>query len=139
MDLFKDINDEFGHASGDVALAQAARRLESTLQANDICARWGGDEFVVLVADSDDVMLALIGTKLLDAVGKPPVRLDDGRELTLTLSIGACRMAADAPLEQAVAQADAALYAAKHAGRNRVVVYDAERHNQFAAPQAKSA
>jgi diguanylate cyclase (GGDEF)-like protein len=139
MDLFKHINDEFGHASGDVALAQAARRLESTLQANDICARWGGDEFVVLIADSDDVMLALIGTKLLDAVGRPPVRLDDGRELTLTLSIGACRMAADAPLEQAVAQADAALYAAKRAGHNRVVVYDPARHSQLAAPQAKSA
>lgn len=124
LDGFKDINDACGHQAGDRLLTETARRLSSLLAGADVCARWGGDEFVVLVADCDDGSLRQRCERILGAVNAARVRCEDGREAAMTVSIGACQVAVDDTLDAAVAKADAALYAAKRNGRNRFVVFD---------------
>ena len=125
LDRFKDINDGRGHQAGDRLLAEAARRLSSLLGDGDVCARWGGDEFVVLMADRDETALRGACDRMLVVVNGAPVRCEDGSEVAITVSIGACRVACDDTLDAALARADAALYAAKRAGRNRYVVFGA--------------
>ena len=125
LDRFKDINDGRGHQAGDRLLAEAARRLSSLLGDGDVCARWGGDEFVVLMADRDETALRGACDRMLVAVNGAPVRCEDGSEVAITVSIGACGVACDDTLDAALARADAALYAAKRAGRNRYVVFGA--------------
>lgn len=121
LDNFKTINDSCGHHAGDLALQLVAERARGTLRAVDCVARLGGDEFAVLLPDTGLGYAAGVGDKLRAAVcaaatalpaapGQPP----------LTLSIGVTVLAADETLQAAMARADAALYAAKAAGRNRV-------------------
>jgi diguanylate cyclase (GGDEF)-like protein len=122
LDRFKDINDGRGHQAGDRLLAEAARRLSSLLGEGDVCARWGGDEFVVLMSDRDESALSDACARMLATVNGAPVHCEDGSDVAITVSIGACRVACDDSLDIALARADAALYAAKRAGRNRFVV-----------------
>jgi diguanylate cyclase (GGDEF)-like protein len=129
MDNFKTINDAFGHHGGDAALAEAARRLTGIMRNYDACGRWGGDEFIMLVADCDAEALEAVGSRIVTAVTETPVGLGDGQEVRMTISIGACLMQADEPFDAVTAKADAALYAAKRAGRDRVVIYDPVLHD----------
>jgi diguanylate cyclase (GGDEF)-like protein len=123
LDGFKAINDSRGHQAGDRLLAETAQRLSSLLGPDDVCARWGGDEFVVLMADCEQDRLRDVCARMLGTINAGPVRYEDGgSDVVMTVSIGACGVAADDTLDAAVARADAALYAAKRAGRNRFVV-----------------
>src|SRR5690606_24449335 len=121
---FKTINDQSGHVAGDAVIAEIACRLLDVTREQDLCARWGGDEFVVILKDCDLRALAAIGTKILDAVRARPIELPDGKRLRVTTSIGACLVAAHDTLETATSKADAALYAAKRQGRNRIVIHN---------------
>jgi diguanylate cyclase (GGDEF)-like protein len=126
LDGFKAINDSRGHQAGDRLLAETAQRLSSLLGSGDVCARWGGDEFVVLMADCEQDRLRDACARTLGTINAGPVCYgDSGADIAMTVSIGACGVAADDTLDTAVARADAALYAAKRAGRNRFVVHDA--------------
>ena len=124
IDNFKTINDQSGHVAGDAVIAEIACRLLDVTREQDLCARWGGDEFVVILKDCDLRALAAIGTKILDAVRARPIELPDGKRLRVTTSIGACLVAAHDTLETATSKADAALYAAKRQGRNRIVIHN---------------
>ncbi len=124
MDLFKSVNDGFGHHGGDAVLVETARRLKVAMRPYDICARWGGDEFIVLLADCEEAALARVARKVLAAL-RAPIALEDGRRVEMTISLGACVMALDETLDAAVGKADAALYAAKGSGRDRMVLFDA--------------
>lgn len=128
VDLFKEINDTRGHQAGDEVIVEVARRIADATGDGDICARWGGDEFVVLVGDCTAERLAAIGGQLADALRGRAVRLSDGSGLRITTSIGAHVVGHDDTLSTAAAKADIALYEAKRAGRNRMVVYDSDRH-----------
>lgn len=128
LDYFKDVNDGFGHQAGDRLLCEAARRLSAVLGPGDICARWGGDEFIVMVADGSEKALCATADHVLGAVSGGPILFEDGREAVMTISIGVCRVASDDSIETAVAKADVALYAAKKAGRNQAVLFDPLRH-----------
>ncbi len=123
IDRFKQINDRFGHQAGDEVAVEVARRIATVLRPNDVCGRWGGDEFIVLFSD-----LGLRPLKLIaDAVHRGlcnPVPLRNGTSVPVTVSIGACLVEPEETLEQVADMADAALYMAKENGRNRVVVYD---------------
>jgi diguanylate cyclase (GGDEF)-like protein len=128
MDNFKTINDAFGHHGGDAALAEAARRLTGIMRNYDACGRWGGDEFVMLVADCDAVVLAAVARRVVAAVTETPIRLGDGQDVRMTISVGACLIRPDETFDEVAAKTDAALYAAKHAGRDRVVIFDPALH-----------
>ncbi|MFT3805302.1 diguanylate cyclase domain-containing protein [Arenimonas sp.] len=117
IDHFKKINDNLGHGVGDQVIREFARRLAGCVREEDLVARFGGDEFVVLVEDALSPDIAeLIASKLIDAMKKPIV-LEEG-EVQATSSIGIA-FYWQTPMPQALLEAaDQALYAAKAAGRN---------------------
>ncbi|MFN3549541.1 MAG: diguanylate cyclase [Mesorhizobium sp.] len=126
VDLFKSINDSRGHQAGDEVIVEVARRISRVVQDRDHCARWGGDEFVVLVRGGADDMMET-GRRLLDALRGSDVMLSDGTGIRVTTSIGGHVAAADDTLSSATARADLALYEAKRAGRNRIVLHGPDR------------
>lgn len=128
MDNFKSINDAFGHRGGDVVLAEGARRLSGIMRSYDVCARWGGDEFIVLVSGCSADDLVSIARRAVAVVTGTPIRIAEGEDVRMTVSVGAYLMTAEDTIETVVMKTDAALYAAKRAGRDRVVVFDPELH-----------
>jgi diguanylate cyclase (GGDEF)-like protein len=124
IDHFKSINDSLGHQAGDSVVVEVARRLSSVIRQGDICARWGGDEFVVMLRDADATGLRQVTASLRDLLRARPVVLADGGTVRITVSIGACLIEVGDSLDTVTDLADAALYAAKDAGRNQVMVFD---------------
>lgn len=137
IDHFKDINDHRGHGIGDTVLQIVAARLQLTLRAEDVVGRWGGEEFLVLLASPHEGAIAEVGERLRAAVGGTPVIVDRapvwGRPaekgatsvasepITVTVSVGGAWGRERTP-DVLLRRADAAMYDAKAAGRNRVVV-----------------
>ncbi len=121
-DHFKCINDRHGHAAGDQALVQLTTRMQSELREGDLLARWGGEEFVILLADvADEAALRASAERIRAAVAATPVTC--GRSaVQLTVSIGAVCGSRSEGLESLVAAADRALYVAKARGRNCVAL-----------------
>ena len=129
LDNFKVINDSYGHDAGDTVLAEVGRRLSHVARRADTITRntvgrLGGDEFVLLCGDlRDDDDVCLIGDRIVRSIGAP--YLESGRDLSVTGSVGiAVTHDPRAEPEQLVRNADAAMYEAKKAGRNRFRVYD---------------
>lgn len=135
IDRFKEVNDGHGHQAGDEVATEMARRISAVLRPTDICGRWGGDEFIVLFADLGSRPLKMIADAVKRGLSLPVV-LKDGRTLAVTVSIGACLVETGETLEQVTDMADAALYAAKEDGRNRVTVYDPTRQRSNAGLRA---
>jgi len=123
LDDFKVINDSLGHTVGDAGLRTVARRLKAAVRAADTVARFGGDEFTVLlpgIEQPEDV--ARIAGKLHEAVRRPIVL--DGREVALTSSIGAVLFPKDGQdIETLIRNADTAMYRAKELGRSQTEFY----------------
>jgi diguanylate cyclase (GGDEF)-like protein len=119
IDRFKSVNDVHGHAAGDAVLRAVAARLADGLREEDLAARWGGEEFLLLLPDADSA--ATVCERMRAAVADTPVLTDDGTILTVTASFGWAAWTGDESPEQLVARADRALYAAKADGRDRVV------------------
>ena len=128
LDDFKPINDQFGHETGDTILRQVAVRLREGRRRTDTVARFGGDEFVVLLTDLDDArgMAVGIAQQLLATIGMPFEV--DGKTFTLSASIGIAlydnASAAGATTSQLMSQADTAMYHAKRTGRNGFCLFD---------------
>ncbi len=122
IDRFKAINDAFGHASGDEVLKETALRLRATLRQDDVIARFGGEEFAILLLGQDAEAPVDIAERLRLALQVPHYTLEAGRSLEVTASFGTA-LIEDRPCAwpKLVAAADRALYRAKAAGRNRVV------------------
>lgn len=123
LDHFKRVNDSAGHATGDVVLVEVARRLREVLRDADLLARWGGEEFLVLLPALPAEQTEQLVERLLTAIGGTPFEVD-GRGLPVTASIGYASfplMPAQCalPWERAVGLVDAALFHAKTEGRNR--------------------
>lgn len=120
VDAFKAINDTYGHAAGDEVLRVTARRLREVVRGGDVVARMGGDEFLVILANVNQVNEAMaVAEKIRTAAGLP---IDIGnQQLQVTVSVGVTVTNDDKSTESAVNRADSALYAAKAAGRDRVV------------------
>jgi diguanylate cyclase (GGDEF)-like protein len=119
-DHFKQINDVYGHAVGDAVLGELAERLRSGITADDHLARWGGEEFAVLLREvSSEAELAERAERLRHAVSETPIE-HEGIRILLTTSIGAVLAPGGASLDALVERADACLYTAKYQGRNRV-------------------
>ena len=124
VDSFKSINDQHGHPVGDDALAHIAGVLRAVVRAGDaVLSRMGGDELAVLLPDCPPDVAVRRANEVLDAVRSTPLALPDGTLLAISVSLGVAHAPTHAEgLEALYAAADAALYAAKRAGRGRVEV-----------------
>lgn len=121
LDHFKEINDRHGHAVGDQALRTAAASIASPLRRDDMIARWGGEEFIILLCDVDAALLERIAQRIRVFIERSFIMLGD-EKLSFTASLGATLARPDDTPETLVARADALMYQAKQAGRNRVTV-----------------
>ena len=125
LDRFKNINDTLGHAIGDALLVQATQRLIEGLRRNDMLARWGGDEFTLILRDLESTAEAASVAERLAENLKPPFLIDH-HELYITGSIGIAVYPNDGDTVTTLLQhADAAMYAAKGDGRNTYRFYNA--------------
>lgn len=127
LDRFKQINDEHGHLAGDMALREAAHRVDGYIRGSDAAARFGGDEFIVLAPDISPEQARVLAERIRVAVAETPLEIPSGLKLKLTVSIGVAGITPgreeidlQSAAENLLAQADAALYRAKQRGRNRV-------------------
>lgn len=123
IDRFKDINDKVGHLGGDRVLAETALRLRAQSREADLLARFGGDEFVVLLRETDEASAMLGAIRLRTAVSGEPLIIE-GAELPITLSIGLATLLAKNFTSPAnlFRGADSALLEAKRLGRDRISV-----------------
>jgi diguanylate cyclase (GGDEF)-like protein len=128
-DHFKRVNDQHGHAAGDVVLAHLANVIAACVRGTDIVARYGGEEFGLILIQAGRAESEIIADRMRDRVGRHPFMVPDAAGTPLavpvTVSIGVAQYAKTDSLATLLQRADSALYAAKNAGRNRVM---------FAAP-----
>jgi diguanylate cyclase (GGDEF)-like protein len=119
IDNFKPINDQHGHLVGDAVLHAVTRVLQDGLRTSDLAVRWGGEEFLLVLKACDLDEACRIAEKLRQAIADHLVRVD-GIDIAVTISIGASQFDGVESPDQTINRADAALYRAKNAGRNRV-------------------
>jgi two-component system, cell cycle response regulator len=124
-DRFKAVNDQHGHATGDVVLRELSARLRERVRREDVVGRWGGEEFVVALPETSPEGAAAVAESLRAGVAGSPV-LADGLSLDVTVSIGVAAWTGH-DLDDLVARSDQALYAAKAGGRDQVVLERAVR------------
>ncbi|MCX7010513.1 MAG: GGDEF domain-containing protein [Kiritimatiellaeota bacterium] len=118
VDHFKEINDRFGHPVGDLVLVDLGAFIQGAVRASDVCCRYGGEEFAVILPNTGAAEAGVLADRLC-------LQLTQQRpgEQSITISIGVAACGTDTNTAHAlVNKADTALYAAKHGGRNRVVV-----------------
>jgi two-component system cell cycle response regulator len=126
-DHFKQINDRHGHAAGDQVLTALAQRLRTRLRASDLPTRYGGEEFAVLLPQTDAANAYSLACDICRGIASESITLDSGQQLEVTVSIGVAELATGRKRPARVAgealleAADRAVYAAKQAGRNQVV------------------
>jgi diguanylate cyclase (GGDEF)-like protein len=121
LDHFKHINDSHGHLAGDAVLRQVAELLQASLRAHDMAARYGGEELLLLLPDTDQDIALEVAERLRLAIAQMTVISDDLR-LSVTASFGVAQLQPQQSAEQWIERADMALYRAKREGRNRVCV-----------------
>src|SRR5919109_57012 len=122
LDRFKSVNDTYGHAAGDEVLKQFAQRAPQCMRNIDMVARFGGEEFVILLPDTEGDNALKAAERLCKKIGSTPMDVaeaPDGK-LTVTVSIGVASTTTAMPGEELIKLADAALYRAKQSGRNQV-------------------
>ncbi len=127
VDLFKNINDHFGHQRGDLVLFEVAKIIKESVRDNDAVGRYGGEEFLVLLPTADADISMVIAERIRSNVERSTIL----KGMTLTISIGVSvfpTMGASAT--ELISKADIALYQSKEMGRNRVTLYNKEAHKQ---------
>ncbi|ESQ78774.1 PleD family two-component system response regulator [Asticcacaulis sp. YBE204] len=123
IDHFKRVNDGFGHDAGDEVLREFAGRLGINVRAIDMPCRMGGEEFVVIMPDTDSADAQVIAERVRSNVAAAPFALADGRTLDVTVSVGVATLTGlGDSIEAMLKRADEAVYEAKRAGRNKVVL-----------------
>jgi diguanylate cyclase (GGDEF)-like protein len=127
LDHFKRINDQYGHLAGDAVLREVAQRIDAEMRISDTSARFGGDEFALVLSEAAISDGEKVAARVLHAVRKQPVVIGKAAAETVTLSIGVASATPGPGMrdykvlaERLMAEADAALYRAKSAGRNRI-------------------
>lgn len=131
LDHFKAVNDRYGHEIGDELLKSVASAAASVVRDSDSFGRWGGEEFLAILPNTDESGARLVTERIVDAITSIALRSPSGETITITATIGvAIHTADDGPLSDArtqlVRKADEALYRGKTAGRNRVVFADSK-------------
>jgi len=122
LDHFKQINDNYGHPMGDKVLQEFAKRCKNSVREVDMIGRYGGEEFVILLPETDSETAMQVAERLRASVEGTPMKVS-GQEVNVTVSIGVSRKDENTlELETLIARADQAMYIAKHKGRNRVAI-----------------
>lgn len=124
IDHFKSVNDSYGHGAGDRVLQEVTRRCRQILRGMDKFARFGGEEFAILLPETDLDEAAKFAERLREMICRTPFQVGDA-ELEITTSVGIATFAGPSLIDTAISRADFALYEAKRRGRNRVVIADA--------------
>jgi diguanylate cyclase (GGDEF)-like protein len=121
IDHFKNLNDTYGHLGGDEVLRSFARHLRDSMRQSDIICRWGGEEFIILLKDTDSATAQLLAEKIR-AQTELNLYPFAGVNLHTTISLGLTELRQEETLDQLIGRADRALYRAKESGRNRLCV-----------------
>jgi diguanylate cyclase (GGDEF)-like protein len=122
VDRFKTVNDTHGHAGGDKALEEVSQRCQAQLRHSDLFARFGGEEFVVLLPSTDESTAYDIAERMRVAVHGLPIEWAAGRAFSITVSIGSAHLKDCATLGAMLHRADQNLYHAKRLGRNTLCI-----------------
>ncbi|AZN39464.1 diguanylate cyclase [Paenibacillus albus] len=120
VDHFKKVNDTYGHQIGDLVLQHFGQLLQKSLRTSDIVARWGGEEFVVIMPNTTDSDAYKAIGSILQKVQNSPIVTTGERSYSITFSAGISQWRVGLTVEQWIQRADYALYKAKHLGRNRM-------------------
>ena len=123
LDLFKNINDQFGHHMGDAVLIAVGQKLSEHLREQDIVGRYGGEEFILILKRSSQHRARRIAERCRAAIASVVIENEDGRSIRITASFGIALSAHKLKPQQLLNQADKALYAAKAGGRNQIKCY----------------
>jgi diguanylate cyclase (GGDEF)-like protein len=122
LDDFKSVNDIHGHQAGDAVLRELADVLRDGLRQFDVASRWGGEEFLVVLPGTDAEGAEHVAKRLRVSLARRVIRAPSGAEARVTASFGVAALESSAGRDELVRRADAALYQAKRAGKNCVVV-----------------
>ncbi len=124
LDLFKRVNDRYGHEAGDRVLKSVASMLQEDTRESDICGRFGGEEFILLLPKTPLAEAVVYAERLCQHFRQYPISLRDDKSVTITASIGVVEWSKDDVDETTILKADKALYSAKSAGRDQVAIYN---------------
>lgn len=119
IDNFKDINDKYDHRTGDQVLHMVAKTAENVLRRQDTIARWGGDEFVLVIPNVSETAIEMVAGRVRVLV-KESFIIVNGKELKVTVSLGATMAKSDDTAATIIKRADDLMYASKQAGKNKV-------------------
>ncbi len=134
LDHFKHINDNYGHMAGDEVLRQVSNHIRSCIRETDFVGRYGGEEIVVILPETDIKTAHLIAEKIRETIEAHPVHFN-GETIKVTSSIGISNLRPEhKDYHEVFAEADEALYRAKESGRNRVVVFKKEEKEEESGP-----
>ena len=123
IDNLKPINDNFGHRAGDMAIKQISKRISACIRQIDIAARYGGDEFAVILPNTSLADAVVVAERMVNMISDSPM-IWDQREIVLSISVGVGQYEADICSDDVTKATDQALYAAKQAGKNTVKVFE---------------
>jgi len=144
LDFFKNVNDTFGHATGDEVLVEITKELKSLIRDDDYIIRWGGEEFLIILNKTKIEYLTVFSKKVLTTVSETPIELPEGNKIHVTCSIG-CTYLPFQPeisdlftLEQTINISDFAMYKAKEKGRNRAVHINLQNLKSFSREEIKA-
>lgn len=119
IDHFKQVNDSFGHEIGDQVLRQVADTITRLCRSSDVIARTGGEEFLLVLPETDLDSARILAERIREAIGERPLLVDSQR-IGITVSLGVSSVVGDLNLDELSLEADRAMYLAKRGGRNRV-------------------
>ena len=123
IDHFKQCNDTYGHAAGDSVLIAVGKTIANVLRKLDVVCRWGGEEFIVIIPNTDNTTLAMIAERIRDFIEKSWID-HKGTAIRVTVSIGGTLARDGDSIEEFVERADHLMYESKDAGRNRVTIQE---------------
>jgi diguanylate cyclase (GGDEF)-like protein len=123
IDHFKVLNDTYGHQIGDLVLVSIAKALKSATRAGDVVARWGGEEFLILLPDTGGEEARDVAERMRIAISQTPIYLDEA-EIRITMTFGVAECTFDVGINECINRADKALYEGKSAGRDQVILLD---------------
>lgn len=122
IDHFKTYNDRYGHTFGDQVLVGIANLLKSATRTRDVVARWGGEEFLILLPETGGEEAREVADRMRMVIAQTPIFLE-GREIHLSMTFGVAECSSNTGINECIARADKALYKGKGNGRNQVVLY----------------
>ncbi|RUM28386.1 MAG: hypothetical protein DSY42_08485 [Aquifex sp.] len=123
IDNFKKINDTYGHDVGDIVLRTVAEVLKKNVRKMDMVARWGGEEFIVMLPNTNLESAVKVAEKLRKLIERTKIKLPSGEVINITVSAGVSSFKGQRSLDEIIKEADIALYAAKNRGKNRVEIF----------------